>query len=155
MELKMKSNPIDQFFFRFSRAEYALKASRFLQNSGEAKADWDKYANNIRDTFDANRTEELKNAVKYIKENPPKKQVVENGQLAWQQTDNESMHLALFLNVMVRRIRNNLFHGGKFQNGASDDISRDLQLINSANIILLEMVGLHDEVKHYFEQPIK
>lgn len=148
------NNIVDQFIFSFSRAEYALKASRFLRDTEEANADWVRFVADIRGNFNENKSEELQNAIKYIKNEPPKKQVVENGLLAWKQTNNDAMHLVLYLNVMVRRIRNNLFHGGKLQTGFTEDISRDLELIKSANIILKEMIELNDEVKHYYNQPI-
>ena len=150
----MSENIVDQFIFSFSRAEYALKASRFLKDSEDAKADWDDFINNIKDSFDENRTEDLKSAVNYLREKPPKKQVVNDGQLDWKQTNNASMSIPLFLNIMVRRVRNNLFHGGKIQTGFTEDLSRDIRLIESAKVVLLEMIYLNEEVKHYYKQPI-
>jgi hypothetical protein len=150
----MENNIIYQFFFSFSRAEYALKASSFLTYDKGVKADWDKFIDDIKYKFNGNKTEELKIAIEYIKNNPPKKQVIENGLLGWEQSNNNYDHLVKFLNVMIRRVRNNLFHGGKLQTGFTEDASRDLELIKSAQIILKEMIELNDEVKHYYNQPI-
>lgn len=151
----MTNNIVDQFIYSFSRAEFALKASCFLKNTEEAQADWDAFIRNIKDRFNENKTEELKQAIEYIKNNPPKKQVVENNQLDWKQTNNDGMHLAQFLNIMLRRIRNNLFHGGKLHTGFTEDISRDLRLIESANVIIKEMIMLNEEVNRHYNQPIK
>lgn len=38
--------------------------------------------------------------------------------------------------VLVRRIRNNLFHGGKFPEGPEDDASRDRELLKSDIAVL-------------------
>ncbi len=113
----MQYREINDFYYMFSRSEYALKASGFLMNGVDAKANWDSFAGSIRPNFNRNKSKELNDAVKYIKSNPPKKQIVNAGDLAWDQTNNDNLPLVNFLILMIRRIRNNLFHGGKLQSG--------------------------------------
>ena len=150
----MQTEEVTNFYYSFSRSEYALKASDFILDQGEAVPHWDRFANDIKDKFNKDKSIELKESVEYILQNPPKKQIVKDGVLYWEQTNNQNLPLTNFLLIMIRRIRNNLFHGGKLQSGYTSDVARDVKLINSATQILAEMITLNDAVKHYYNQPI-
>lgn len=106
-----------QFFTEFARMEYALKAAGYLRRSdGNAEASWMKFADAVADDFERERQvhEPLDIAVREFLESPPKKQIVQNWILSWAaappvgQSDMETLLL------YVCRVRNNLFHGGKF-----------------------------------------
>lgn len=47
-------------------------------------------------------------------EEPPRKQVIEKGLLEWKAVSAHGQTLGEQLLVYVRRVRDNLFHGGKF-----------------------------------------
>jgi hypothetical protein len=71
----------------------------------------------------------------YILENPPMRQVVENGQIVWQEvSSSEKSVKALFGHI--RRIRNNLHHGAKF-NATWFAPARSQKLISNALEILI------------------
>ena len=153
--LKVDKNDAESFFYIFARSEYALKASNFLENKNYASADWQAFAKKTRTLFDANKSNEIKEAVEYLKNHPPKKQVNANGHLEWRDSPlDKNTPITHYLVTMICRIRNNLFHGGKFAHGSSEEISRDTKLIKHAIIILCELMELDDEVKHYFHQPL-
>lgn len=100
-----------ELFRRFARMEYALKAAGFHNGDGKAEANWDKFGCEIKGKLEADP--EITDAVDYMTKSPPKKQIVHNGQLEWESpTPNASKTHELLL--CVRRVRNNLFHGGKF-----------------------------------------
>src|SRR5438105_6143516 len=103
-----------ELFRTFARFEYALKAVGYHMGDGRAAPNWRAFAESIPVAFDDPQDPDLKAAVAYILEHPPRKQVVANGVLAWSgeppQTDLLSDRILLY----VRRVRNNLFHGGKF-----------------------------------------
>jgi hypothetical protein len=98
--------------------EYALKAAGYLtKGSGEkrdAKPDWDRFAKQVRAVIERSADPDLAEAVAYILKYPPKKQVVIDDKLAWDATPPNSGSQAERVIIYVRRIRNNLFHGGKF-----------------------------------------
>lgn len=103
-----------KFFIVFSLFEYALKRARFRNESGDVMPDWEKFAREIENRFDRQASPEIEEAVDYLLNKPPKRQVV-NGTLIWQErtrptgkTDYE------WLSLIIRAVRNNLFHGGKF-----------------------------------------
>lgn len=127
-----------QFFRLFSRAEYALKASGFLASAnGDAKADWTKFAAYIDASFiDAEATDgPLAPAVAYMLTHPPKKQLAQNSELVWQVNEPTSQSKTDLILLYVRRVRNNLFHGGKFSHEWIDP-ERSKRLIEAALVIL-------------------
>jgi hypothetical protein len=151
-----------KFFILFSRFEYALKRSGYIKTREDktAEADWDSFAEKHKEIIvESNYHEKLNEAFNYLKENPPKKQIVlqqtdndnPNQKLTWQKDDyNGKFDLKRAL-VLVRRIRNNLFHGGKFSSGYEEDISRDKKLLRFGMIILEECLENDRNVSHYFK----
>jgi hypothetical protein len=99
-----------QMFRTFSRFEYALKAVGF--HTDNAEPNWTAFACSLPNLFSAVDDPSLRDAVKYMLSHPPKKQVVSNGKLDWSnQSPDSRCHTDLIL-LYVRRVRNNLFHGG-------------------------------------------
>ncbi len=151
------------FLIVFSRFEYALKNRKYLlgnnqQQNRKAESDWDSFARANEAKFDPEKTIELKKAVDYISNNPPKKQVVDAiGILNWIDsapiTDYNGRKLEWLL-LMIRRIRNNLFHGGKYPNFMVAEPSRNRELILSSIIILNDAVQLEQSVSDEFFEPI-
>ena len=100
-----------ELFKKFARIEYALKAAGFNDGEGEAKPNWDKFASSVSGVLEKDPA--ISAAIKYMIEKPPKKQVIRNQLLEWEEvTPNASKTHEILL--CVRRVRNNLFHGGKF-----------------------------------------
>lgn len=125
-----------EYFRLFSRFEYALKASGYLvPNSRDAKADWERFSVEINDAFDKIDNKELKAAITFMLSEPPKKQINNNGVVDWDETLPNSKNQTDLLLLYVRRIRNNLFHGGKF-NGHWFAPERSGPLIDSGIKIL-------------------
>ena len=115
----MQNNPdINQlafeFFKEFSRSEYALKAAGFHSGDGDAKASWDKFAKRVEGLVQTPNSVELQNAIDFVIEHPPKKQKIVNGKIEWCDVSPNQPSKAKNLLSYVRRVRNNLFHGGKF-----------------------------------------
>lgn len=88
-----------------------------------------------RDALTRPAAESVANAIDYILGYPPKKQVIRDGALEWDDaTPNASSSSDLIL-LYVRRVRNNLFHGGKF-NGRWFDPERSEELLRHSLTIL-------------------
>ena len=88
-------------------------ANTRVHKNQEARPNWDKYANSIKDKFHPENPE-VKNAIRYLRKKPPQKQIVRNNELCWENSTPDLDDLNnLFL--YIRRVRNNLFHGGKFK----------------------------------------
>ena len=55
-----------------------------------------------------------------------------------------------FILKMVRNVRNNLFHGGKYSTEAHEDTERTERLLRSSITILGECLELSPQVCEYF-----
>lgn len=103
-----------KLFHVFSRAEYALKAAGYNKGDGAAEANWRTFALAVEDLIANPTTQELQEAIDFFFNAPPKKQVIVSGVIQWEVSDPETNSQADKLLIFVRRVRNNLFHGGKF-----------------------------------------
>ncbi|MFC0185411.1 hypothetical protein SAMN04515674_103195 [Pseudarcicella hirudinis] len=150
---------ITNFFIIFSRFECALKSSNFKQmdeKNNKVSANWEQFISSIKSDFNKNKCDSLKEAVTYIIENPPKMQVFEDELLGWKDRRfQQNCHEINKLDISIRDIRNNLFHGGKFNGNYQKDVTRNIDLIKSAIIILNEWLSLDESVKNNFLQPIE
>lgn len=143
------------FFVFFSRFEYALKrCDGYL--TVNAQPNWDKFASDHANQFDKLGSIALKTAVGYIRENPPRKQLQQAGKLSWSepQVYDTREPLLIWLLRMVRCIRNNLFHGGKFPLIPMSDPSRDRELLLNSMYILENCLVLNQKVEYQFYKSI-
>lgn len=106
-----------EVFIEFARFEYCLKATGFLKNNSElAESNWDKFSNctEMKKFFGDIKSKSATTccSMHYILKNPPKKQIVKDGRLSWGTPPCINSSQCYF--GAVRRVRNNLFHGGKF-----------------------------------------
>ena len=87
--------------------------------------------------------------VSYLLKEPPKKQILQDKELIFQeQKIDEKQKKTQQLLHMVRTVRNNLFHGGKYH---SNDDNRDELLIRHSLEILLVCKELDKKVKEKYD----
>jgi hypothetical protein len=143
-----------QFLATFSRMEYALKSTRYAIGD-EKKVDpaWDRFANDIHEAFQGIEEPDLVEAKDYLLNRPPRKQTLSGQKIAF--TDqvidvNQKTTQQLFL--MVRAVRNNLFHGGKYLPDGEQEAGRNKLLVKHALTVLLACSKLDHEVSGSFER---
>lgn len=158
LELKRKINSqipngeliIYDLFITFARFECALKNTERFLNPQRAEPLWDKFSETISNNFNPDSIPELRIAVDFILNEPPRKQIIRDGRLDWESSRlDENASITRKLCVYIRRVRNNLLHGGKF-NGNYDPESRNYQLITYSTVILNNWVELDHEVRRIF-----
>src|SRR5688572_25973028 len=113
--LHMAPELASEFMAVFARMEYALKASIEYASGDEngVQANWDRFANDIDKQFQAIPDKEFRAAVDYLLGSPPRKQVLKNGAIEFvDQTIDKKQARAQQTLLMIRAVRNNLFHGG-------------------------------------------
>ncbi len=147
-----------QFFVAFSRFEYALKRAGFVKGDrhNNASADWCRFANErlptrLADIMDPEFTE----ASLYLLHEPPGKQIFyEAGRIVrWQANSQRSRECeAEYLLRLVKDVRNNLFHGGKYPDGPVRNQARNKRLLQACLTILEKCLSLDADVKHFFEE---
>lgn len=103
-----------KLFHVFSRTEYALKAAGYNNGDGAAEANWRNFSLAVEDLITNPTTQELQEAIDFFFNAPPKKQIIVGGVIQWKISEPGTNSKADKLLIYVRRARNNLFHGGKF-----------------------------------------
>lgn len=129
-----------EFFYWYSRFEFALKESGFLKNEqvgATAEPDWEKFREKFKGTYKASPS-----AAKLITMHP-KKQVVEAGSsLSWKPVGIDHCNTDLCkLVTMLSAVRNNLFHGGKHGDNEVDDLKRNIDLLEASRVVLNELAA--------------
>jgi len=92
-------------------------------------------------------------AVNYLRGNPPKIQKVRAGKQFFPDTCRygEGQEGLKQLICIIKGIRNNLFHGGKFPRGCIGEPGRDSKLLVTAKCVLEYVLGLDEKVKMHFD----
>lgn len=106
------------FFVVFSRFECALKRSEVYAAGNDDKVlpDWDGFARDLGRDFLNNVV--AQGIAPVLINNPPKQQVkLASGALGWKEMGAVNNTADLFL--AIRRARNNLAHGAKYQDGGA------------------------------------
>lgn len=148
---------IHRFFITFSRLEFALKTSIIYarQAGNYVEPNWDVFTNAIQVNFQPAKTQELQNAVDYILQHPPKKQSLDAGVISWiDRVFVDNISDVKKLDIHIRDVRNNLFHGSKFNGNFHPDVSRDFTLLHSSLLILDEWLNLEPNVAYLFSQAL-
>ena len=117
----------------FLRFEYALKNSPDFRRSdadSRVSPDWDAYANWLGHEFFKIVQQSLPESVLITQ--PPKSQILCDGKLDFVPVQSPKNVQDLF--GAIKRVRNNLFHGGK---SGSPDRDRDDKLIEDAICVLM------------------
>ncbi len=145
-----------EFFITFSRFECALKASGFANGDEDrVSANWDTFLAAISNDFQPDRTAQLKSAVDYLINDPPRIQILYKGKLSWRnRVFQKKDPIINKVGLSIRDIRNNLFHGGKFNGNYEEDVSRNYILLKKSIIILDEWLSLNETVGGHFSAPI-
>jgi hypothetical protein len=139
------------FLVTFSRLEYALKVTTFRQGgSGEAKANWEAFSAQIAASFNPKRSVTLNEAFHYVTNNPPRYLHAADGVVSWKPLASRGKSDADTVLFLIKQVRHNLFHGGKFAHDDSASTNRDQQLIEMSLVLIGELVSLNREVETAF-----
>lgn len=146
-----------EFFASFSRFECALKRARFVKEGpyGCAIPDWNKFADKHEGRFVGIADQDFEKARSYLLAAPPQEQKVDAGvSMGWrwmpnhpQGTESDERHLLR----LVRDVRNNLFHGGKYPTGdVREEDLRNRKLLEACLTILDNCRSLDPDVGGFF-----
>lgn len=130
----------------FARFEYALKETGFGRTgrNKEVSADWDSFAVSLGKNFFETICDN--HVAKMIFVKPPSKQIIADNRLSWEVSVPPKNVQELLRDV--RRVRNNLVHGGKH---GDEDHDRNKELIVDGIAVLLEALKVNDELRDAFE----
>lgn len=146
---------ICRFLFAFAAFEQALKAAGFHHGDGSARPNWMEFAdeNEVLEEFQ-DRNSSIGGDVQLLIDDPPRQQIVQNGNLEWDEAPPNQDTISKTALVYVRRVRNNLFHGGKM-GGERFPRERDMELIDASLSIIHRCAKLHSEVRTLFYRMLR
>ena len=145
-----------RFLVEFARFEFALKAARFVyqgENERNLEVDFDCFARTIAEAFQTrleSGDKELCEARDYYCNEPPQKQIWNGHEPDWTKALPQNRTESAFLLILLRRTRNNLFHGGKGWKRPDAAIDRDDELLRHGLRIMEAMIDCSPEVSLEF-----
>lgn len=147
---KTQEHPVgaDRLFKVMTRFEFGLKEIGYCRTARNqnAEVDWDRFAN---ERLGASFFDAITAAgnVNVVLQTPPKRQIVDGqGYLSWEQVGTVSNTQELM--GSLRRVRNNLFHGGK--SGDPDNDRNDVLVRHALSVI--DAILRHDhDLRMMFE----
>jgi hypothetical protein len=141
------------FLRTFSRLEYSLKVTRFRQpGDGEARANWKGFVAEISPHFNPDSSPELASAYRYLTHNPPRTLEVKDDAVSWVAYVPKVGSSANEAVWIIKQVRNNLFHGGKFAIDPTASLQRDSELLRAGKVLLDYFVSIVPEVDRAFQQ---
>lgn len=133
--------------------EYALKAGGFaFGNDKGVDTNWDLFANTVNDAFLNIAEADVMEAREFLLQAPPRKQVLLDNHLRFvdQVIDTKQRPTQQML-LMVRTVRNNLFHGGKYLPDGEQEAGRNERLVRASLCVLQACSALDHRVRVNFE----
>ena len=127
-----------EFLFWFSRFEYALKKNGYLKSTDtgkKAEPNWDGFVKRNRGKYVLTPA-----AAGLINARPRQQWVATNAQLTWQELPFATTEFDLQkVTLLLRLVRNHLFHGGKPADPSWDDPQRTIALLEICQAVLNEL----------------
>ena len=151
--LKLDPQLACEFLGVFARFEFALKAGGFAERDATGVSPkWDGFARTIDGKFNPANSVELNEAVDYLLNRPPRKEVLINNQIDWRDAaPDANLTRAERVLLMVRRVRNNLFHGGKFLAPEGEGDDRDKLLVQHSLAVLKACIPINAQVRAAYD----
>lgn len=134
--LTVPRDSLAQFFLVFARFEFACKAVGYSKSGrfGNIEVDWEKVSRALGTQLFESTEAALVSAIKYLTEKPPKLDTYK-ATPRWQERPAPARYTRMqSLLFYVQGVRNNLVHGGKFQE--TTDPVRDMKLLEASMIVI-------------------
>lgn len=146
------SDPRDRAFHTFARLEDAMKISGFerLHQDKRADTDWGKLAREVGEVLMNHAlSEDGQKAISYLLAEPPKRELIGEAGPEWEVDEVKAANPGEQAILHVRRVRNNLIHGGK----AIYRPNRDHALLTAALWVIEESLLAHSSLRAAFLRP--
>ena len=137
-----------EFHYWFSRFEFCLKEATFLKSDRpgkKAEPNWDMFVRAKRSAYTLSI-----DALALVKAAPQQQVMSGNAKLAWKEISFDANEYDLQkMAILLRAVRNNLFHGGPRGTNAWDDVDATVKLLGHARIVLDELAELGGFKREY------
>lgn len=139
-----------RFLVLFARWECALKHNGFARKGGcgQAEPNWKEFACHHEAAIQGLNSKGFIAARDFLLTHPPKCEKKCGNQVLFRSNPRRQNETdADYLFRVVRDVRNNLFHGGKYTGGPVAELARDRQLIDSSLAILEGIADLEPNIR--------
>jgi len=152
-QLHMPKELACEFLAVFSRFEYALKSTGYVKGNGDwLRVAWKQFGRDVDERFRTDMTKEVIDAVGFLTDQPPRKQVFSKGLRFKDCPPDAQQPKAVQVLLMVGRVRNNLFHGGKYLSEGETEAGRNEHLVRCSVIVLEYCLRLDLNVQASYER---
>lgn len=153
-ELEIDGALVSEFFAVFARFEYAMKASRYCTSDrwNNAVPDWRTLKQDLGPALDKTSEEELRRAMAFLLGAPPLVQKCVDGAPSFQEVPLAGNTNGARALEAAKRVRNNLFHGGKHTPHTAP--ARDTELIEAALCVLRHCLETDRDLAGEYEHQI-
>jgi hypothetical protein len=148
--LNISRDVVTEFLMAFSRFEYALKRVGYAKQAGRMlNVEWRKFGKEHAARAAAS-VDAIRRDAKYLVDRPPRRQILDGETVRFDKQEPSPAAPGLeWLLEMAYRVRNNLFHGGKWV--PIDEPARNEKLLLAALDVLRWALRLHPRAeRHYF-----
>jgi len=128
-----------EFFYWFSRFEFALKAKGYVKEGSynAASPDWEKFSREYSGNYTSSHE------ARSLLLAPPQRQAFAHSSWKWEKINLDRAKTDLEKVILVlKTIRNNLFHGGKSSQEDWDNPERNLFLLKNGKAVLDSLANL-------------
>lgn len=135
-DLQIDPAEVCEFFAVFARFEYAMKATRYCGGDryGNAMPDWRSLKADLGGPIGGMQIPATDEAMAYLLADPPQVQKVVDRRPVFQTVPLDGDTSGAKAIEAAKRVRNNLFHGGKHTPHSPPE--RDTRLLRAASVIL-------------------
>jgi hypothetical protein len=137
-----------EFFYWFSRFEFALKESGYLESHDlghKAEPGWRDFTQQWSESYVVSAQ-----AASLLASPPDRQIVAANSSLDWKPVGLEDCKSDLERTVrLLKTVRNNLFHGGKHGAAGWDHPDRTRELLAQSKLVLDQLAQLSSMEDHY------
>lgn len=153
-DLEIDGTLVSEFFAVFARFEYAMKASHYCRSDGwnNAVPDWRALKQDLGPALENRPNEDLTRAMAFLLDAPPLVQKCVGGTPDFQEVPLAGCSNGAKALEAAKRVRNNLFHGGKHTPHSPP--ARDTELIEAALCVLQHCLEVDEYLAGEYEHQI-
>lgn len=153
-DLQIATELVCEFFGVFARFEYSLKATAYCTGDryGNAFPDWRELKEKLGQPVSEIETDRVVEAIAYLLEEPPQVQMYVDGQPEFMERDLDGENSGAKAIEAAKRVRNNLFHGGKHTPHSPPE--RDTRLIETSLTVIEACLSVDEQLKAEFEHQL-
>lgn len=143
-----------EFFGVFARFEYAMKATCYCTSDryGNALPDWRKLKEQLGQPISEAETEPVVAAIDYLLKKPPQVQMCVDDRPEFMELELDGENSGAKAIEAAKRVRNNLFHGGKHTPHSAPE--RDTSLIQASLAVIGACLAVDETLNTEFEHQL-